>query len=50
MAVNLEASVRRAINELKKNIAQKASELASLKDELKSHARVHELLGGDYGR
>ncbi len=46
MAVNLEASVRRAINELKKNIAQKASELASLKDELKKHARVHELLRG----
>ncbi len=50
MAVNLEASVRRAINELKNNIAQKAFELASLKDELKRHARVHELLGGDYGR
>jgi len=50
MAVNLEASVRRANNELKKNIAQKASELAALKDELKRHARVHELLGGDYGR
>lgn len=46
MAVNLKASVRRAINELEKNIAQKASELASLKDELKRHARVHELLGG----
>ncbi len=34
------------INELKKNIGQKASEVASLKDELKRHARVHELLGG----
>ncbi len=46
MAVNLRASVRSVIKELKKNIAQKASELASLKDELKRHARVHELLGG----
>jgi len=36
MAVNLRASVRSVIKELKKNIAQKASELASLKDELKA--------------
>ncbi len=50
MAVNLRASVRSVIKELKKNIAQKASELALFKDELKRHARVHELLGGDYGR
>ena len=50
MAVNLRASVRSVIKELKKTIAQKASELASLKDELKRHARAHELLGGDYGR
>ncbi len=50
MAVNLRASVRSVIKELKKNIAQKASELASLKDELKGHARVHELLGGQRAR
>jgi len=46
MAVNLKASVRSVIKELKKNIDQKASELASLKDELTRHTRVHELLGG----
>jgi len=39
MAVNLRASVRSVIKELKKNIDQKATELASLKDELKRHAR-----------
>ena len=50
MAVNLKASVRSVINELKKNIAQRASELASLKGELKRHARVHELLGGKRAR
>jgi len=50
MAVNLRASVRSVIKELKKNIDQKASELASLKDELKRHARAHELLGGDRAR
>ncbi len=50
MAVNLRASVRSVIKELKKNITQKASELASLKDELKRHARVHELLGGQRTR
>ncbi len=50
MAVNLRASVRSVIKELKKNIAQKASELASLKDELKGHARVHKPLGGQRAR
>ena len=50
MAVNLRASVRSVIKELKKNIDLKASELASLKDELKRHARAHELLGGDRAR
>ncbi len=50
MAVNLRASVRSVIKELKKNIDQKASELASLKDELMRHARAHELLGGDRAR
>ncbi len=50
MAVNLRASVRSVIKELKKNIDQKASELASLKEELKRHARAHEILGGDRAR
>ena len=50
MAVNLRSSVRSVIKELKKNIAQKASELASLKDELKGHARVLKLLGGQRAR
>jgi len=50
MPVNLRASVRSVIKELNKNIDQKASELASLKDELKRHARAHELLGGDGAR
>ncbi len=47
MAVNLRDSVGNVIQELKKNIDQKASELASLKDELKRHARADELLGGN---
>ncbi len=50
MAVNLRASVKSVIKELNKNIDQKASELASLKDELKRHERAHELLGGDRAR
>ena len=50
MAVNLKASIRSVVNERKKNIAQKASELALVKDELKRNERVHELLGDDYGR
>ncbi len=50
MAVDLKVSVRSEINQLKKNIAQRASELASLKGELKRHARVHELLGGQRAR
>jgi len=36
MAVNLRASVTSVIKELKKNIDQKASELASLKEACKS--------------
>ena len=50
MAVNLRASVISVIKELKKTIAQKTSELASLKDELKRHQRVYELLGGQRAR
>ena len=44
MAVNLRASVRDVIKEQKKNIDQKVSELASLKDEVKRHERAYELL------
>jgi hypothetical protein len=50
MAVNLEASVRSEINQLKKNITQKTSELTSLKNELRRHERVYKLLGGGRAR
>jgi len=40
MGVDPKVSVRSEINYLKKNIAPKTSELASLKDELKRHKRV----------
>jgi len=50
MAVDLNVSVRREINQLKKNITQKTSELTSLKNELRRHERVYELLGGGSAR
>jgi len=50
MAVDLKVSVSKEIISLRKTIAQKTSELASLKDGLKRHARAHELLGGDRAR
>jgi len=46
MASGLEAPIRREIERLKKEIARKESEVASLNDELKRCERVHELLGG----
>ncbi len=46
MAVDLKVSVRSEINQLKKNITQKTSELTSLKNELRRHERVYKLLGG----
>ncbi len=46
MAVDLKVSVRSEINQLKKNITQKTSELTSLKNELTRHERVYKLLGG----
>ncbi len=50
MAVDLKVSVRSEINQLKKNITQKTSELTSLKNELRRHERVHKLLGGGRAR
>ncbi len=50
MAVDLKVSVRSEINQLKKNITQKTSELTSLKNELRRHERVYKLLGGDRAR
>ena len=50
MAVNLRASVISVIKELKKNIAQKTSEVTSLKNELRRHERVYKLLGGGRAR
>ncbi len=46
MANNLSISVRKEIDRLKKEIDQKTSELASLKDELLRHQRVYQLLRG----
>ncbi|MEE9551219.1 MAG: hypothetical protein V3W08_12555 [Candidatus Binatia bacterium] len=50
MAVDLKVSVSKEITSLRKTIAQKTSELASLRDELKRHQRVYELLGGQRAR
>ncbi len=50
MAVDLKVSVRSEINQLKKNITQKTSELTSLKNELRRHERVYKLLGGGRAR
>ncbi len=50
MAVDLKVSVRSEINQLKKNITQKTSELTSLKNELRRHERVYNLLGSGRAR
>ncbi len=50
MAVDLRVSVRSEINQLKKNITQKTSELTSLKNELRRHERVYKLLEGGRAR
>ncbi len=50
MAVDLKVSVRSEINQLKKNITQKTSELTSLKNELRRHEQVYKLLGGGRAR
>ena len=50
MATNLISSVREEISQITKSIAQKNSELASLKNELKKHERVYELLSDNRAR
>lgn len=45
MAENLTASVRREIDRLQKEINQRLSQLASLKDELEKYQRVYRFLG-----
>ncbi len=50
MAVDLKISVRVEINQLKKNITQKTSELTSLKNELRRHEWIYKLLGGGRDR
>ncbi len=44
MAVDLKVWVSKEITSLRKTIAEKTSELASLKDEVKRHERAYELL------
>lgn len=44
--MDLKVSVRRELNRLKREIARKTSELASLRGELKRHQRVFKFLGG----
>ena len=43
---NLQVTVLKNINQLKKNITEKASQLASLKDDLRKHEHIYALLGG----
>ena len=51
MPMDLKVSVSRELNRLKREIARKTSELASLKGELKRHLRVFKFLGaGPRGR
>jgi len=46
----LTATVRREINRIRKDIAQKSSELQSLSGELQRHERVYRLLAAESGR
>ncbi len=46
MYENLTTSVRREIDRLKKEIGQRTSQLASLKDDLSRHQKVYGLLRG----
>lgn len=50
MAAKLISSVMQEISQITKSIAQKNSELASLKNELKKHERVYELLSDNRAR
>ncbi len=45
MTVDLKAAVLKSMDDLKKAISEKASEIARLEDELKRHESVLELLG-----
>jgi hypothetical protein len=45
MKVNLKSAVRKSIDEIKKAIAAKSSEIARLENELKRHQTVLQLLG-----
>ncbi len=46
MAENLITSVKREIDRLKKEMGQRTSELAALKDELTKHQRAYRVLAG----
>lgn len=50
MAIDLRASVRKEINQLRRDIGRASSHLGSLKDELKKRQRIHDLLGGQKAR
>ena len=47
MAVDVKASLRQEINRLRRGIAEKTSELASLNDGLRRHERALALLGDE---
>jgi hypothetical protein len=50
MGVDLKIAVKKSIEDLKKAISVKASEMAQLESELKRHETVLELLGNSGGR
>ena len=47
MAVALKVSLRNEIDRLKKNIGQRSSGITSLRNELKKHEEIYNLLAGD---
>ncbi len=50
MPIGLTITIRKEINRLQKSIAQKTSELVSLRNELKKHERIYKLLGAERRR
>jgi hypothetical protein len=46
MAVDLKTSVSKEINQINKSIVRARSQLESLRDELKRHENIYEMLGG----
>ncbi|MFQ5849110.1 MAG: hypothetical protein ACE5JU_00820 [Candidatus Binatia bacterium] len=50
MAFDLKLSVRKEINQLKRDIGRASSQLASLKDELRRREKVYDLLAVERGR